>query len=112
VVHLRLPPLRKRREEIEPLVRATAVCDGQTIHVEDLPPEIVGASPEPPPDKAAAASGALPAGATASGALESPSAAEIVAAIRAARGRRGAAAAAHGISRTTLWRRLRELGLG
>jgi PAS domain S-box-containing protein len=161
VVHLRLPPLRDRREEIEPLVRsllvsigrkrsralrlspsalrpllayhwpgnirqlenaleyATAVCDGQTIHVEDLPPEIAAAAPvaavdpgahagadgDPPPPAPEERSAGLPPIAV------FPTADDIVAAIRAARGRRGAAAAALGISRTTLWRRMRELGL-
>ncbi len=167
VVHLKLPPLRDRREEIEPLVRsllesigrrrsralriaesalrpllahpwpgnirqlenaleyATAVCDGQTIHVEDLPPEITACPPaaalelrapsraqrvvevqEPPPPPGPAA------GPSPSAVGVFPSADDIVTAIRAARGRRGAAAVALGVSRTTLWRRMRELGLG
>jgi DNA-binding NtrC family response regulator len=164
VVHLRLPPLRDRREEIEPLVQhlldrigqrrsralrlaptalrrllesdwpgnirqlenaleyATAVCEGQTIHVEDLPPEVGHVAPAAPladPDRSQASSPVHaapaardPADHAVPGVGEFPSANEIVAALRLARGRRGAAAEALGVSRTTLWRRMRELGLG
>jgi DNA-binding NtrC family response regulator len=164
VVHLRLPPLRERREEIEPMVQhllerigkrrsralrlaptalrrllecdwpgnvrqlenaleyATAVCEGQTIHVEDLPPEVghvAPAAPLPDPDPnhasspvRAAPAARDPADHSVPGVGEFPAADEIVAALRLARGRRGAAAEALGVSRTTLWRRMRELGLG
>jgi transcriptional regulator with PAS, ATPase and Fis domain len=160
VVHLRLPPLRERREEIEPLVLhllssigqrrsralrlsptamrallahdwpgnirqlenaleyATAVCEGQTIHVEDLPPEVTGVAPlgHPAPPAAATAtplpSPGPPAQAPPLLLEEFPTAGEIVAALRATRGKRSAAAVSLGVSRTTLWRRMRELGLG
>ena len=40
-----------------------------------------------------------------------PRAEDVIAAIRSARGRRSAAAEALGVSRTTLWRLMREFGL-
>jgi transcriptional regulator with PAS, ATPase and Fis domain len=140
VVPIEIPPLRDRREDVEPLavfllarvgartgralrfspdalrvflgyawpgnVRemenaleyAVAVCKGQTILPEDLPSELR----EPAP-----ASRSAPA--------TDPSAAaerdRLRAALEAARWNRGAAARALGMSRQTLWRKMRELGL-
>jgi DNA-binding NtrC family response regulator len=139
VVPIEIPPLRVRREDIEPLagfllarvaarqgraqrfspdalralldygwpgnVRelenaleyAVAVCKGQTILPEDLPAEVVTAEaqrgvPAPPP-----ASGG--------------DSASLYDALEAHHWRREPAARALGMSRTTLWRRMREAGL-
>jgi DNA-binding NtrC family response regulator len=154
VVPIEIPPLRERREDIEPLstfllarvgarqgralrfspdalrlllryswpgnVRelenalefAVAVCKGQTVLPEDLPGEVRGGE------------GALPAPAPAAhtdGGAASPEpsrrppppadAAQVRAALEACHWRRHEAARLLGISRTTLWRRMRELGL-
>ncbi len=80
---------------------AVAVCQGQTIHVSDLPPELQADSPTAP--KAAA-----PVPLAASDELGREA---IVQALEANRWRREAAAEVLGISRTTLWRRMRELGI-
>jgi DNA-binding NtrC family response regulator len=92
---------------------ATAVCDGQTIHAEDLPAEITAAPPTPVARLDDPADGA---GHPASAPRVSPQRVyprveDVVAALRSARGKRSAAAAALGVSRTTLWRLMRELGL-
>ncbi len=95
---------------------ATAVCEGQTIHREDLPPELLGlaapavAAPAPPePAPAPVATPAPEEIAAAAG--KYPSASEIVNALAQCRQRRGQAARLLGVSRTTLWRRMREEGL-
>jgi DNA-binding NtrC family response regulator len=141
VVPIEIPPLRDRREDIEPLARvllarvggrqgrslrfspealrsllgytwpgnvrelenaleyAVAVCRGQTILPEDLPMEITLAagpksqSPEP---------------------VETPSSSQerrLRLVLDQHRWRRSAAAKALGVSRTTLWRMMREVGL-
>jgi DNA-binding NtrC family response regulator len=162
VVPMEIPPLRERRDDIEPLATfllaragarqgralrfspdalrtlldhqwpgnvrelesvleyAVAVCKGQTMLPEDLPVEIRNepfpsrpASPLPtdspfggdPPTGAP-----LPANDPASE-PSSPDVTELVQALEASRWRRSAAARALGISRTTLWRRMREAGL-
>ena len=140
VVPIEIPPLRERRADIEPLARhllaricerygrslilspdalrrlllyrwpgnvrelenaleyAVAVCRGQTIHAEDLPAELLGPDPAPawilPLDEAA-----------------SPELDQLRAALETHRWRREETARALGMSRTTLWRRMRELGL-
>ncbi len=80
---------------------AVAVCQGQTIHVSDLPPELqanqLPAVPAVP---------AVPVIASEELGREA-----ILEALEATRWRREAAAEALGISRTTLWRRMRELGI-
>ncbi len=150
VVQIRIPPLRERREDIEPLAAhllakigarrtrslrlspsalralfacdwpgnvrqlenaleyATAICGGQTIHVDDLPPEIVKPSAEPRQPVPYPLDPSPPAADLASA---YPSEKEIVEALRKTRRRRGEAAKLLGVSRTTLWRRMRELGL-
>jgi sigma-54 specific flagellar transcriptional regulator A len=98
---------------------ATAVCDGQTIHMEDLPPEITGAPSTPGAQNVAPAAAGdelgfaqAPRSPPAPGQTRVyPRAEDVVAAIRNARGRRSAAAEALGVSRTTLWRLMREFGL-
>jgi sigma-54 specific flagellar transcriptional regulator A len=91
---------------------ATAVCDGQTIHVEDLPPEtrlegahspLPGAPPAPP--DSGGHQRVLPS------AHPYPTSDAILQALHAARHRRAHAARMLGVSRTTLWRRMKELGL-
>jgi transcriptional regulator with PAS, ATPase and Fis domain len=138
VVPIEMPPLRSRREDIEPLalylltrvaarngrelrfspdairavlryrwpgnVReletaieyAVAVVKGQTIHAEDLPMEVVEAT-EP-------AATHLPL----RGGTE---AVTIRAALESNRWNRETTARSLGVSRTTLWRKMRELGL-
>ncbi len=83
---------------------AVAVCQGQTIHVADLPPETATMAPRRPRELPAAP----PHVATDDG---DPGRQEIVDALEASRWRRAEAAKALGISRTTLWRRMRELQL-
>ncbi len=152
VVPLWIPPLRERREDIEPLTRhllsrvsrrhdrsvrlapdamrailrypwpgnvrelenaleyAVAVSRGQTLHAQDLPLEIAGEEVElslstnPPPED--------PTPAPTPG-LESPSSEleRIRNALDAHQWRRSEAAIALGMSRTTLWRKMRQYGL-
>jgi transcriptional regulator with PAS, ATPase and Fis domain len=141
VVPIDVPPLRERRADVEPLARhllrrvtarhgrslllapdalraflrypwpgnvrelenaleyAVAVCRGQTIHAEDLPAEVLEASshepiPTPAPE---------PAG---NGERE-----HLRSVLEAHHWRRDEAARALGMSRTTLWRKMRELSL-
>jgi len=92
---------------------AVAVCKGQTILPEDLPPEMSSDNPE----SHSLHEPVLPAASEASpkvahrndlGELDG---ARIREALEACQWRRHKAAAALGISRTTLWRRMRDLGL-
>ncbi len=148
VVPIEIPPLRERREDVEPLAEhlleriatrtgrslrlapaatkallryrwpgnvrelenalefAVAVCRGQTIHPRDLPPEVVDPQAEPLPAARDAPSASAP--------LPSPPGSErerLVQALDAHQWRRDATARALGMSRTTLWRKMRELGL-
>ena len=138
VVPVDIPPLRARREDIEPLAQhllarvtgrhgrqlrfspdalrvllhydwpgnvrelenaieyAVAVVKGQTIHEEDLPIEVVARR-----EVIQSAPAAPPAGESAA----------LRAVLEANQWNRQRAAAALGISRTTLWRKMRELGL-
>jgi PAS domain S-box-containing protein len=88
---------------------ATTVCRGTTIHVGDLPPEVTRRSlgslgPEP---RGEAAPAALP---PTEGSFDPyPSNEQIFAALKQCRNRRADAAKLLGVSRTTLWRRLREI---
>jgi transcriptional regulator of acetoin/glycerol metabolism len=139
IIPITIPPLRYRREDIEPLARyllariaepksrilrfspeairmlvqyewpgnvrelesalehAVAVCRRQTILPEDLPFEV----------RAAAAAAAGGEGRE----LDSDEARRIRSALEASRWRREAAAEALGMSRTTLWRKMKEHGL-
>ncbi|MGB6853682.1 MAG: sigma-54 dependent transcriptional regulator [Thermoanaerobaculia bacterium] len=160
VVPIEIPPLRERREDIEPLARhllarvsrrhdrsvllspdtmrallryswpgnvrelenaleyAVAVSRGQTIHLQDLPLEIteIRASQESPgetllPDhQISLPTGHVSAGSAAGAALDSEYD-RLRAALDTHHWRRAETAAALGISRTTLWRKMRELGL-
>jgi transcriptional regulator of acetoin/glycerol metabolism len=82
-----------------------AVCKGQTIHHEDLPAEVLreGALPRATPAKAPDPQPPSGVGAEAE---------RLRAALEAHHWRRDRAARALGISRSTLWRRLRELHIG
>jgi len=97
---------------------ANAVCDGQTIHVEDLPPELtMGPSPrpgppsEPIPEPLPSALPTSPAAPSSAPVGPYPDRSQILAALEATRHRRNDAARLLGISRTTLWRRMKEFGL-
>jgi len=89
---------------------ATAVCEGQTIHREDLPDDVQSG---PVPTTAAPVVLRGEATPLADGGLATyPTANDIIEAMRRARGRRGEAAKLLGVSRTTLWRRIKELNIG
>jgi len=150
VVPIEIPPLRDRREDIEPLATfllarvgarqgralrfspdalrlllehswpgnvrelenaleyAVAVCKGQTILPEDLPGEVDAGVPAAVPSITA---GAVRPNGGHSSEAEAVDSARIRGALDACRWRRHEAARVLGISRTTLWRRMRELGL-
>jgi transcriptional regulator of acetoin/glycerol metabolism len=77
------------------------VCTGQTVQPEDLPPEVLaGHHLAPPPVPAPRLDPAAPA-----------EAAALRAALEAHRWSRAATAQALGLSRSTLWRRMRSAGL-
>jgi DNA-binding NtrC family response regulator len=156
VVPIEVPPLRARREDIEPLATfllarvgarqgralrfspdalrlllehawpgnvrelenaleyAVAVCKGQTILPEDLPSEITAGAHDAAPARTFTAivtprPSTPPAGAPAD--ADAVDAARIRGALEACHWRRHEAARVLGISRTTLWRRMRELHL-
>jgi len=147
VFPIELPPLRERREDIEPIARflllrvgerggralrfspdalkallryswpgnvrelenalefAVTVSQGQTVRAEDLPPEVGGARQLAPPEAARpVALDPAPTG-------RDDQRAALVAALDRSRWRVTEAARAMGISRSTLWRRMRELGV-
>jgi transcriptional regulator with PAS, ATPase and Fis domain len=95
---------------------ANTVCDGQTIHREDLPPELTEPYPPPVPSlpPSPQAMPATPPSAPASHPVllgPYPDRSQILAALERTHHRRGEAARLLGVSRTTLWRRLKELEL-
>ncbi len=95
------------RELENALEYAVALCAGQTIQIEDLPEDLRGAEAPHPPRDAAVIRNTAP--------IEPPADPErerIVKALSANRWNRHRAARALGVSRSTLWRRIRELGLG
>jgi transcriptional regulator with GAF, ATPase, and Fis domain len=96
------------RELENALEYAVALCAGQTIQIEDLPEEIRPGAAAPAPGHAeppAARHATRAAGAT------DPERARIVEALDAAHWNRHRAAKALGLSRSTLWRRMRDLGI-
>jgi transcriptional regulator with GAF, ATPase, and Fis domain len=131
----RLPWPGNVRELENALQYASVVCQGQTIQIEELPPGLVdaaettrspaggmaGSGPkvEPGGEPRAvqhAASGREPAvpegeAGPVAGANDGDETRRIRAALEATRWNRARAAVALGVSRTTLWRRMRELGL-
>ncbi len=157
VVPIVVPPLRKRREDIEPVARfllsrinrrhgrtmrlapdalgallrypwpgnvremenaieyALAVSTGQTIHVQDLPPEVLDPDSFPSPDYPREEPTARSAGRDRDEHVmlaDSPERARIKLALEEHRWNRSETASALGISRSTLWRKMRELRLG
>jgi transcriptional regulator with GAF, ATPase, and Fis domain len=155
VVPIEIPPLRARREDIEPLATfllarvgarqgralrfspdvlrlllehdwpgnvrelenvlefAVAVCKGQTIVPEDLPSEVGADYVEARGPGMAEALTAPPPGTNGSHHDDTTEidAARIRGALETCHWRRHQAASVLGISRTTLWRRMRDLGL-
>jgi transcriptional regulator with GAF, ATPase, and Fis domain len=158
VFPIEVPPLRARREDVEPIARlllsrtgaktgrelrlspeavrvllsypwpgnvrelenalefAATVAQGQTVQPEDLPPEILS-----PPEGDAGAHEPAHLGSPAAPAPRralylrrtTPADRDVIRqALEAAGWNRADAAKALGISRSTLWRRMRELGLG
>ena len=94
------------RELENALEYAVAVCRSETIHDEDLPIEILetaGSAPE--------LEGGFPAGPPAPGNGERGERGRLRAALEAHQWRREEAARALGMSRTTLWRKMREHAL-
>ncbi|WP_242343438.1 sigma-54 interaction domain-containing protein [Anaeromyxobacter terrae] len=157
VFPVELPPLRARREDIEPIARvllgrvgartaralrfspdalrvllshdwpgnvrelenaleyAATVCKGQTLQPEDLPPELgAGAPPRDPvaaPLAPSATTAAFLAAAAGHRADAHDERATLQATLDAHRWSRADTAKALGLSRSTLWRRMRALGL-
>jgi DNA-binding NtrC family response regulator len=158
VFPLEVPPLRARREDIEPIARlllakagaragralqlspdavrallshdwpgnvrelenalefAATVCRGQTLQPEDLPPEIQEGAQRGPDEErhGAPLRRALPRAARPPERDAQPEAARdaLTRALEAHRWNRVDTARALGVSRSTLWRRMRELGVG
>ena len=95
------------RELENALEFAATVCQGQTLQPEDLPPEIAPPSLAPVEDASPLArSRAMP---PPPGAIDD---AELRAALEQNRWNRLATARALGVSRSTLWRRMRAASLG
>ncbi|MGD8320189.1 MAG: sigma 54-interacting transcriptional regulator [Gemmatimonadota bacterium] len=98
------------RELENALEYAVTVCSGQTIHAGDLPPDIRATSRGTEDAEPAPARG--PAESPAPGPTdEHPEVAQIREALARAHYRRGRAAEILGMSRTTLWRKMKEHGL-
>jgi DNA-binding NtrC family response regulator len=92
--------VRELRNRIE---RALALAEGEEVGAGDLFPELSLESDDGP---------VPPSGRTLDSALGDATRAAIVDALRHSGGSRAGAAQRLGISRTTLWKRMRELGIG
>jgi len=152
VFPIEIPPLRDRREDVEPLARtllarvgdrhgrelrfspdalralldypwpgnvrelenaveyASTVARGQTLQPEDLPLEVTGRATQPSVRSGAAARHEAASPARHRGAP--PPREQLVGALETHRWRVAETSEALGVSRTTLWRWMRELGLG
>ncbi len=95
------------RELRNVLEYAFAIGDGPLLVESDLPPEILSPLPADEMSGAPVGSSAPPAEA----APRSPEAARIVRALERAGGSRARAAQSLGMSRVTLWRRMKQMGL-
>jgi transcriptional regulator with GAF, ATPase, and Fis domain len=158
VFPIEVPPLRARREDIEPISRlllsragaragralrlspeairvvlsydwpgnvrelenalefAATVCRGQTVQPEDLPPEIAGTGPSveeptPPARNGVAAGGSTTSRTDARRTASDAECQALTRALDAHRWNRLETAKALGVSRSTLWRRMRTAGL-
>jgi transcriptional regulator of acetoin/glycerol metabolism len=85
-----------------------ALCTGQTIQIEDLPEEIRSGGSVAEPPRPAAPGAAADRAADAAVDVER---AQIVEALEGAHWNRRKAAEALRLSRSTLWRRMRDLGI-
>jgi len=100
------------RELENVLEYAVAVCKGQTILPEDLPGGVGAAPALGAPGGSRAHALATPRGSASKRAeADAVDTARIRGALEACHWRRNEAARVLGLSRTTLWRRMRELGL-
>lgn len=156
VFPIEVPPLRARREDIEPIARlllsracaragrelllspeatrallvydwpgnvrelenalefAATVCKGQTLQPEDLPPEVLESAPRfERPEPGAPSRGGQPMARRQprDSSLSEAERASLVQALETNRWSRVEAARALGMSRSTLWRHMRDLGL-
>ena len=98
----RLPWPGNVRELENALQYACVVCRGQTLTIEDLPPDLRAPHATPTGTRRPAPAPPI---------AEGDDAGRVRAALDAAHWNRARAAEALGMSRTTLWRRMRELGL-
>ena len=110
------------RELVNTLEYATTVCEGQTIHIRDLPAEIGRLFGDPFTESLLTVADMEKKGPLTSPVIEAPvrpglspaerdEAGRIRAALEAARYRRSEAASRLGVSRTTLWRKMKQYGL-
>ena len=98
------------RELGNALEYAVATCTGQTIQIENLPPELREGAETP--ELAAPVAGPPAGDALADSLVEDPAErVRIVQLLEAAHWNRGRAAEMLGMSRSTLWRRMKELGI-
>jgi transcriptional regulator with PAS, ATPase and Fis domain len=99
------------RELKNVLAYAYAIGDGALLLPSDLPPELLGQRPEEPVVRAAAPEGVPAVAGAADDSPRSPEAERILHVLERTAGNRVRAAQILGLSRVTLWRRMRELGL-
>jgi two-component system, NtrC family, response regulator AtoC len=105
---LRYPWPGNVRELENALEYAVAVCRGQTIHAEDLPAEVLEMQPALPPEPAPLS---MPVPSPTPQSAGGDERERLRAALEAHHWRRDVVARSLGMSRTTLWRKMRELNL-